>query len=192
MWYLVLSHSLPEKEEMKQRNYDDHRDWLEEQHRAGRLLFSGPTADRAYGIYVMLASSLSEAKALAGQDPASRQRYSNHGSAGVGPAQGLSNGRYDHCRCRADGNNDRTFTGRNLEAYPEASSPISARGDEASQAAQAASRRKKRTALPASISSFSSSGTPANCCSMTSSERGQWVTMWGKSVDHMILSTPTW
>lgn len=69
MWYLVLSRSLPEKEELKQRNYDDHRDWLEQQHRAGRLLFSGPTSDRAYGIYVMLASSLSEAQALAGEDP---------------------------------------------------------------------------------------------------------------------------
>ena len=69
MWYLVLSHSLPEKEEMKQRNYDDHRDWLDAQHRAGRLLFSGPTSDRAYGIYVMLASSLGEAEALAAQDP---------------------------------------------------------------------------------------------------------------------------
>ena len=69
MWYLVLSRSLPEKEELKQQNYDDHRDWLEEQHRAGRLLFSGPTSDRAYGIYVMLASSLSEARDLAAQDP---------------------------------------------------------------------------------------------------------------------------
>ena len=69
MWYLVLSPSLPEKEELKQQNYDDHRDWLEEQHRAGRLLFSGPTSDREYGIYVMLASSLDEAKDLAGQDP---------------------------------------------------------------------------------------------------------------------------
>ena len=47
MWYLVLSRSLPEKEELKQRNYDDHRNWLEEQHRSGRLLFSGPTSDRA-------------------------------------------------------------------------------------------------------------------------------------------------
>ena len=32
MWYLVLSHSLPEKEEEKQLNYDDHRNWLEEQY----------------------------------------------------------------------------------------------------------------------------------------------------------------
>ena len=69
MWYLVLSHSLPEMEEAKQRNYEDHRVWLDDQHRAGRLLFSGPTSDRAYGIYVMLASSLDEAKALAAQDP---------------------------------------------------------------------------------------------------------------------------
>ena len=35
----------------------------------GRLLFSGPTTDGAYGIYVMLATSLDEAKALAARDP---------------------------------------------------------------------------------------------------------------------------
>lgn len=69
MWYLVLSRSLPEKEEMKQLNYEEHRDWLEEQHRLGRLLFSGPTSDRAYGIYIMLASSLTEARSIAAQDP---------------------------------------------------------------------------------------------------------------------------
>ena len=69
MWYIVLSRSLPEKEESKQLNYEEHRQWLDEQHRAGRLLFSGPTSDRAYGIYIMLASSLSEAKSIAAQDP---------------------------------------------------------------------------------------------------------------------------
>ena len=69
MWYLVLSRSLPEKEESKQQNYEEHRQWLDDQHRAGRLLFSGPTSDRAYGIYILLASNLAEAKALAGQDP---------------------------------------------------------------------------------------------------------------------------
>src|ERR1044071_2631200 len=69
MWYIVLSRSLPEKEESKQLNYEEHRQWLDDQHRVGRLLFSGPTADRAYGIYIMLASSLSEAKAIAAQDP---------------------------------------------------------------------------------------------------------------------------
>jgi uncharacterized protein YciI len=55
-------------EEDKQTHYDEHRLWLEEQHRAGRLLFSGPTTDGAYGIYIILASSLDEAKAIAGQD----------------------------------------------------------------------------------------------------------------------------
>jgi hypothetical protein len=35
---------------------------------AGRLLFSRPTSDGAYGIYIMLASSLEEAKAIAATD----------------------------------------------------------------------------------------------------------------------------
>ena len=69
MWYIVLSRSLPEKEESKQQHYEEHRQWLEDQHRAGRLLFSGPTGDRAYGIYIMLASSKSEAERIAAQDP---------------------------------------------------------------------------------------------------------------------------
>jgi len=69
MWYLVLSRSMPERNEEKERNYEAHRQWLDEQHRAGRLLFSGPTTDGAYGVYIMLASSLDEAKAVAAQDP---------------------------------------------------------------------------------------------------------------------------
>ena len=69
MWYIVLSRSLPEKEESQQLNYEEHRQWLDDQHRAGRLLFSGPTSDRAYGVYIMLAADLSEAKRIAGEDP---------------------------------------------------------------------------------------------------------------------------
>lgn len=69
MWYIVLSRSLPEKEDEKQRNYEAHRQWLDDQHKAGRLLFSGPTTDGEYGIYIMLAASLDEAKAIAAQDP---------------------------------------------------------------------------------------------------------------------------
>jgi uncharacterized protein len=69
MWYIVLSRSLPEKNEDKQRNYEEHRQWLDDQHRAGRLLFSGPTTDGKYGIYIMLASDLDEAKAIAANDP---------------------------------------------------------------------------------------------------------------------------
>mgnify|MGYP001371309725 CR=1 FL=1 len=69
MWYIILSRSQPDKAESQQQNYEEHRKWLDDQHQAGRLLFSGPTSDRAYGIYIMLASSLSEAEHLAAQDP---------------------------------------------------------------------------------------------------------------------------
>lgn len=69
MWYLVLSHSLPERKQEKENNYEDHRRWLDEQHRAGRLLFSGPTTDGRYGVYLMLASNLEAAEQIAGQDP---------------------------------------------------------------------------------------------------------------------------
>ncbi|HEV8724959.1 MAG TPA: YciI family protein [Candidatus Binatia bacterium] len=69
MWYIVLSRSLPEKDQDKERNYEAHRQWLDDQHRAGRLLFSGPTTDGRYGVYIMLASSLDAAKSLAAQDP---------------------------------------------------------------------------------------------------------------------------
>ena len=69
MWYIVLSRSLPDKEVDKQTGYEEHRQWLDDQHRAGRLLFSGPTTDGLFGIYIMLAASLSEAEAVAAQDP---------------------------------------------------------------------------------------------------------------------------
>src|SRR5687768_12149646 len=55
--------------ENKQRYLPEHRKWLKDQHRAGRVLFSGPTSDRPHGIYVVLASSLDDAKRLAGEDP---------------------------------------------------------------------------------------------------------------------------
>src|SRR5918992_4865452 len=69
MWYIVLSQSLPDKEVDKQSHYEEHRQWLEDQHRAGRLLFSGPTTDGSFGVYIMLAASLSEAEHLAAQYP---------------------------------------------------------------------------------------------------------------------------
>jgi uncharacterized protein YciI len=69
MWYIVLSRQLPDLEKSKQVHVEEHRQWLEDQHRSGRLLFSGPTSDRAYGIYIMLASSRSEAERIAGEDP---------------------------------------------------------------------------------------------------------------------------
>lgn len=69
MWYIVLSRSLPEKAEARELHYEEHRKWLDDQHKAGRLLFSGPTSDRAYGIYIMLASDKGDAERIAAQDP---------------------------------------------------------------------------------------------------------------------------
>jgi uncharacterized protein YciI len=68
MWYLVLSRSVPDKKEIIQAHYEEHRQWLDDQHKAGRMLFSGPTSDRAYGIYVLLASDIEEAESIAAQD----------------------------------------------------------------------------------------------------------------------------
>ena len=68
MWYIVLSRAVPEKRQDIKSHYDEHRQWLEDQHKAGRMLFSGPTTDGAYGIYVLLAASLEEAKSIAAQD----------------------------------------------------------------------------------------------------------------------------
>ena len=39
MVYHTSSRSLPEKEESKQQHYEEHRQWLDDQHQAGRLLF---------------------------------------------------------------------------------------------------------------------------------------------------------
>lgn len=69
MWYIVMSRSLQEKEADKQSTYEEHRQWLDGQHKAGRLLFSGPTTDGRYGVYIMLAANLDEAKSVAAQDP---------------------------------------------------------------------------------------------------------------------------
>jgi uncharacterized protein YciI len=68
MWYLVVSRAIG-PEEQRLANHEPHLEWLLEQHRAGRALFSGPTSDRVYGIYVLLAPSLEEARKLAAEDP---------------------------------------------------------------------------------------------------------------------------
>jgi uncharacterized protein len=68
MWYLVLSRRVASPEQTQQ-SHAAHMDWLLEQHRAGRVLFSGPTSDRSYGIYVLRAASKAEAEVLAAQDP---------------------------------------------------------------------------------------------------------------------------
>ena len=39
------------------------------QHKAGKILFSGPTTDRKYGVYVIRAGSKEEADKIAASDP---------------------------------------------------------------------------------------------------------------------------
>jgi uncharacterized protein YciI len=68
MWYLIFSHGTG-REENRVRNHEEHMEWLLAQHRTGRVLFSGPTADRSCGIYILLAKSHSEAERIAAQDP---------------------------------------------------------------------------------------------------------------------------
>ena len=68
LWYLVLSRAAG-SEEARKAHLKEHMDWLLEAHRAGTVLFSGPTADKSTGIYVMLASSHDEAVKLAAGDP---------------------------------------------------------------------------------------------------------------------------
>jgi uncharacterized protein YciI len=68
MWYLVLSRTLRSADEMEP-DTAAHRAWLDDQHRAGRMLFSGPTSDGAFGVYVLLAPDHDAARRLAGEDP---------------------------------------------------------------------------------------------------------------------------
>jgi uncharacterized protein YciI len=68
MWYLVLRRPLKPREQWTV-GLDQHLTWMKQQHETGRILFSGPTADRKFGIYVISASSKAEAERIAGSDP---------------------------------------------------------------------------------------------------------------------------
>ena len=68
MWYLVLSH-LKSPVEVFLESLAEHLAWMRKQHMAGNVLFSGPTPDRAKGIYVVRASSLEDAKKIIDSDP---------------------------------------------------------------------------------------------------------------------------
>jgi uncharacterized protein YciI len=48
---------------------DQHLIWMKHQHHAGPILFSGPTPDRRYGVYVIRAESKQEAEQIAASDP---------------------------------------------------------------------------------------------------------------------------
>jgi len=48
---------------------DQHLAWMKRQHEAGTILFSGPTTDRKFGVYVIRAASRGEAEKIAAGDP---------------------------------------------------------------------------------------------------------------------------
>jgi uncharacterized protein YciI len=68
MWYLVLRRAVQPREEWTV-SLDEHLVWMRQQHEAGRIIVSGPTADRKYGVYVIRAPSREEAERIAASDP---------------------------------------------------------------------------------------------------------------------------
>ena len=68
MWYLCLRQAVKPREQWTV-SLDQHLAWMKQQHEAGRILFSGPTTDRKYGVYVIRARSKDEAEKLAASDP---------------------------------------------------------------------------------------------------------------------------
>src|SRR5437870_11436395 len=68
MWYLVLRRPVKPREEWTV-SLDQHLVWMKQQHEYGTILFSGPTTDRKFGVYVIRANSKSEAEKIAARDP---------------------------------------------------------------------------------------------------------------------------
>ena len=68
MWYLVLRRPVKPREEWTV-SLDQHLVWMKQQHESGTILFSGPTTDRKFGVYVIRANSKNEAEKIAASDP---------------------------------------------------------------------------------------------------------------------------
>jgi uncharacterized protein YciI len=68
MWYLILRRPVKPREEWTV-TLDQHLLWMKRQHEAGKILFSGPSSDRKYGIYVIKADSKDVAEEIAAGDP---------------------------------------------------------------------------------------------------------------------------
>jgi caffeoyl-CoA O-methyltransferase len=68
MWYLIIRRDVQPRDQWT-ATLDGHLAWMREQHLAGRVLFSGPTADIRTGIYVVHAPSRTEAERIAASDP---------------------------------------------------------------------------------------------------------------------------
>lgn len=68
MWYLALRRNLQPRESWTV-SLDEHLAWMREQHKRGSILMSGPSGDRAMGIYLIRAGSREEAEQISASDP---------------------------------------------------------------------------------------------------------------------------
>src|SRR5512135_840951 len=92
MWYLVLRRPVKPREEWTV-TLDQHLVWMKRQHESGKILFSGPTTDRKYGVYVIRGGDRAEAEKIAASDPYTAAGFSTfdllewevHQIMGVGP-----------------------------------------------------------------------------------------------------------
>jgi uncharacterized protein YciI len=91
-WYLVIRRvNTPPR--LSPDILGEHFTWLRAQHDSGTIVMSGPSADRALGLYVMRARSRDEAIAAASGDPLARDgratieviEWDVHQIAGAGP-----------------------------------------------------------------------------------------------------------
>jgi uncharacterized protein YciI len=68
MWYLALRRNVQPRGEWTV-SLDEHLAWMRRQHEAGAIVISGPSPDRALGIYLIRAASRADAERIAGSDP---------------------------------------------------------------------------------------------------------------------------
>ena len=68
MFYIALRRPVAPRDQWT-TSLDTHLKWMEEQHRKGTILLSGPSPDRTLGIYLIKAESREEAEKIAGGDP---------------------------------------------------------------------------------------------------------------------------
>jgi len=68
MWYLALRRNLQPRDTWKV-SLDEHLAWMREHHERGSIILSGPSTDRALGIYLIRATSRPAAELIAASDP---------------------------------------------------------------------------------------------------------------------------
>jgi len=68
MFFLAMRTAVMPREQWT-TTLDTHLAWMKQQHDEGKILLSGPSGDRKYGMYLIKANSREEAERIAGADP---------------------------------------------------------------------------------------------------------------------------